>query len=579
MRKEGYPTTQFIKDYWLFLDGHRFSFLFFTLLRSSSVLANFGMVYFLGKIVDFFTTFQTGHSLSKFYLFTFLIGILGVYSVWMRVYSKFKLEKIGAQLQKEIRVKAMQNLMNFELSWHEKEAAGAKLEKIDHGAQSLTEFMHLFSNDLIGILTDTFAGLFLLATLSFSYFLYGLFIALLFNLGLFYFNKRIVFLAAQLDKSKEKISGKFHESISNLLTIKALGLKEQISQKVKTNEEDYYRLWLKAKNLGYWKIRVIKGLSAFSYAGFILLLGLDLTHSKITVGFIVTYAAYFNRLITGLDGLSNNLELFITQKSGVGRLMTILDAHSFKQEKNEIPENWKKIEFVNVTFSYKHKKVLQNFNLTVNRGEKIGLVGRTGSGKSTLFKLLLGLYKPQKGDILIDGMSVKKYDSNSLAEKFSIVLQESELFNTSLLENITIATNKENPEHLKKSILISQLETVIKTLPSGLHTLIGEKGYRVSGGERQRIGLARALYKDSSLLLLDEATSHLDSQTEYAIQKELEQLKDKTLLIIAHRLSTIKNVNKIIVLAQGKIIEEGTFNELAKKQGLFSTLSKLQRNK
>jgi ABC-type multidrug transport system fused ATPase/permease subunit len=205
--------------------------------------------------------------------------------------------------------------------------------------------------------------------------------------------------------------------------------------------------------------------------------------------------------------------------------------------------------------------VLRTSNFTINKFEKIGIVGHSGSGKSTLAKILLGLYELEDGKFKIDDVNFYDIKHSEITHNIAIVLQDSEMFNLSLKENITLL--KENDELLRLAIKVAQLEELITKLPEGMHTLIGEKGYRLSGGERQRIGIARAIFKNPQLLVLDEATSSLDSKTEELIQEGLEkELQKKTMIIIAHRLSTLKHVDRIYVFDNGRIAEEGKYDEL-----------------
>ena len=212
------------------------------------------------------------------------------------------------------------------------------------------------------------------------------------------------------------------------------------------------------------------------------------------------------------------------------------------------------------------------FNLERNRGEKIGIVGFSGSGKSTFFKLLLKLYLPKKGKILFDNKEIKEIKRESLLHKISYVPQDVELFNLSIKDNIKISSKNNNLKKYKMSLNTSLTNEVISKLPKKDLTILGEKGTRISGGEKQRIGIARALYKDSEILILDEATSNLDFNTERKIQNNLSMLKKKTLIVSAHRLSTLRNMDKIIFLEKGTIIEQGNFNQLIKNKGKFYIL-------
>ena len=258
--------------------------------------------------------------------------------------------------------------------------------------------------------------------------------------------------------------------------------------------------------------------------------------------------------------------------------MTIFRQEVVVQKGARISKKWKTINFENISFKYKNQNVLDIFNLQLNRGEKIGIVGKSGCGKSTLVKILLGLYNPSKGIISIDDKNLQEFSHDSITKEFSIVLQESEMFNLTLLENVTISSRKKDINKFKLAAKVAHLHNVIAKLPLGLNTLIGEKGYQLSGGERQRVGLARAIYKDSSLLILDEATSALDSKTEKHIQTELDKEK-RTMIIIAHRLSTLKNVDRILFMHKGKVAEMGSYSELIKKKGHFYKMNLLQKQR
>ncbi len=579
MGKRGeYTWGRFFKDYWMLLKGRRLRFTIFTILRSISNLAVFAIAFILGMIVDFFVAYEQGDSLNTFYIYVVSIAVLGTVQVWLRFFAKVRMQTIAANIRKEVRVKAMSKLMDLSLKWHEKEETGSKILKINRGGDSIFKGMKDFSNYGIIILMGIGGSMALFLGLNPKYFLFGLIFIAIYLTGEYYFNKRLIYWRMRLDQINERVSGKIHESASNLLTVKSLGLKGAFEKQTSKYEKQYYNTWVKTRDVSQIKMKTIKIFSSLGYAGFILLIGYDVISGLITVGSILVFATYFGKLQRGLYEVTHNMGDFIQAKSGVGRFMTIFGIETFAGEEGDnISGRWKKIEFQDVTFRYRNRSVLRDFNLIINRNDKIGIVGKTGCGKSTIVKLLLRLYKPQQGKILIDGKELSKYKQQSITDNIGVVLQESEMFNLSLLENITISTPKKYLARLKKSARIAQLDPLVRKLPYGFNTLIGEKGYQLSGGERQRVGLARALYKDTSLLILDEATSSLDSRTEELIQKGIERnLRGKTMLIIAHRLSTLKNVDRIIVMDRGKIVEEGSFGELLKKRGKFWQLYQLQ---
>ena len=579
--KESYTIHNFFRDIWKFLENNRMKYVFFVFLRALSEVAPFLIAFYLGKIVDFFTVYEKGQSLNHFYFFISIIGVLGILQVLTRMWAKNGCSVIGAKTRQSVREKSMSRLMDLELQWHENESAGSKIQKVNEGSNYIYRFFSDFTNNRsVSVLMGIFGSVAIFFVLGLKYALFSLVYAGIFLLVERHYSKRLRYWTDEMNKITEKVSGKIHESTSNVLSVKSLGLRKVFEKSTKKCEEEYFKVWSHTKNAGQAKTKITKSFAAVGYALFLLMVGKDFIVDAITLGSILVYAAYFDRLRSSLDHISETIDGFIQIQSGTGRLMTILGQEIFDRESKdllEIPKSWKKIEFRNLSFKYKDKKILKNFNLTIKRGEKIGIVGKSGCGKSTLTKLLLGLYKIEKGGIYIDGVNVNKFKHSSITNTITAVLQDSEMFDMTLAENISISTLKRNKNMFEKSIDISSLDELVVKLPKGLQTLLGEKGYRVSGGERQRIGIARAIYKNSPVLILDEATSHLDSRTEERIQESIaNELKDKTLIIIAHRLSTLKSVDRIIVMKDGKIVEEGKFEELIDKHGIFFDFYQLQ---
>jgi len=368
MPKEKYPWGSFLRDYWVFLEGRRFSFLFFTSLKALSDLVPFAIAYALGRTVDFFTVYNKGDSLQEFYFLVGAITILGGAQVWLRFFAKVKMQTIAADIRKEVRIKTMSKLMDLELKWHEKEETGSKLQKINEGGESIFEGIDRFSNEGLMILTGLIGGLILFLGLDWRYLVYTLVYAAIYLGGEMYFNRKLSFWRDQLNKIKEKVGGKIHESTSNLLTVKSLGLKNVFKEKTSSYEQKYYEVWTKTRNVSQSKMKTIKIFAALGYAGFIFLLGLDVVKGAITVGSILVFSTYFGRLKDSLDQLTNKSGDFIKVKSAVGRFMTIFGVEVFgRDDLAEIPRNWKKIEFRNVVFKYKAVTVLNISLLTEER--------------------------------------------------------------------------------------------------------------------------------------------------------------------------------------------------------------------
>ncbi len=578
--KEEYSWKQYFRDVWHLLKGKRVKFTFYSILRSAAQFIYFIIAYYFGKIIDFLTSYSSGEALTQFYIYVGLIAFFGAFTVWLRMFSKQGLKTIAANLRKETRLLALQKLVLADMGWHEKEDTGSKIQKINTGSNAVFESFQNLMNGGIGIIVGFVGSIVLFLVLDWRYLVFSLIFVIIYMLGEYYFNKKLNYWTDELNKVREKVSGKIHESASNILSVKSLGLNSAIHKKTESEEDEFLRVWTIKTDLGQLKFKTIKIFAAVMYALFILMVGFDVINGLITVGSVYVFVSYFGKLKGAMDEFTNKVAGFISVKSGLGRLMIILGLESRDETNLKLfPKNWKKIEFKDVSFKYKDKLVLKNFNLTINRNDKIGLVGRSGSGKTTIIKLLIGLYKPSEGDILVDGKTINQFNSDSVKESISIVLQDSEVFNMSMYENLTLMQKKKNGILIKNAVQISELLPIIKRLPQGIDTPIGEKGYQMSGGERQRLGIARALCRDSPIIIFDEATSALDSKTESKIQSAIDtKLTNKTTITIAHRLSTLKKSNKIIVLKSGKVIESGSYNQLIKNKGLFYDLYKKQSN-
>ncbi len=238
------------------------------------------------------------------------------------------------------------------------------------------------------------------------------------------------------------------------------------------------------------------------------------------------------------------------------------------------------IDFDNVSFAYGKNKVFSDFNLHIDNAEKVGVVGLSGAGKTTICNLLLRMYDVQDGQILINGIDIRDIKKDSLLKNISFVPQETTLFNRTIMENIRYAKPRATRAEIIAAAKKANIHDFIMNLPNGYDTLVGNNGIKLSGGQRQRVSIARALLKNAPILVLDEATSALDSENEQMIQKSLSNaMKGKTTLVIAHRLSTLKNMDRIVVIKNGKIIETGTHNQLLHKNGEYSKLWRIQTRK
>lgn len=563
---------------WFFLDDNRKQFLFWNITIFFIYFFKLVPPLFVGLIVDFFISYEGG-SLTKFYTYCAVIGGLYVVVSLIRLTAKRRLAGIGIYMRYKAKVLGFDRLLNFSLKWHDDENAGNKIQRISTGATSLKEWNHMAYSDIFPIITTFIGVLVIFLFLDYIFLLFFLVYMILFFSIEFYFNRKIAYLTDQKNKASEHSTGTYFEGASNILSIKTLGAKGSFTDNIEEAEGLAKEYYLKIRDTKTRKWYFFQSLNGIFLGLFLLLIGQAVLAERLTVGFIFVYYTYFVKLREGAEDVTFLIDKVIEYFSAIKRMMPIfLDEVDEYFGKEDFPKKWKKIEFNNVGFSYDDGFKIRSFSIDIAKGKKIGIVGVSGSGKSTLMKLLLGLYKIEKGNITIGNKDYYSISHNEITKNISTVLQETELFNMSLKENITLM--KKVPKHIfKTAIEVAQLDEIIGRLPEGLDTLIGEKGYRLSGGERQRVGIARAIVKSAQILILDEATASLDSATESKIQKGLEENLESTMIIVAHRLSTLKNVDEIVVFEKGKIIETGTFNSLVRKKGRFAELWNLQNKK
>ncbi len=557
------------KTIWMFLDRDRGRFIFFNILLFAVFFYELVPPFIMGKVVDFFTRYHSGDSLQSFYFYLIFLAISYALIALIRLYSKNVLSKTGIAVKSRAKIKGFERLMDASIEWHMEESTGNKVQRILTGSQGLFELIKLGSGNVYYIITN-FVGvsLFFLFT-NWAFFLFGLIYTLIFSVILFSFNKRMEALGLAYDQALEKSSGSYVEGTSNILSIKAVGAEKHLHSRLEAQETNVKELQFALADANNKKWRFFQVWNGCSYGILLFLIGQQVMAGAISVGLILVLYTYFNKLRDAANDTNDIGMSFIGFKIDVGRMMPIFKGKPTVRSGNKpFPNDWNAITIKDADFSYSSgQKGLSKFDLVIPRGARIGVAGVSGSGKSTLVKIMLGLYELKGGQFKIGNRDFYDISHEEITNNIAVVLQETELFNLSLRENITMMRDFDQ-ELFNRAVEIADLKEVIARLPEGLDTNIGERGYSLSGGERQRIGIARAIYKDCPIILLDEATSALDSTTEKRIIDHLfgDSAKDKTFIIVAHRLATLRNADEVVVIDRGTIAEQGRFGQLIKRK-------------
>lgn len=391
----------------------------------------------------------------------------------------------------------------------------------------------------------------------------------------------------RLDKYMENTQSRTSEIVTNIKTVKAFATEaqEHKRQRQRLNREFKvvdYRIHLGYIKLSTWQRTIIQ-FCVFAVLGLVLAATVN---GQISLGHFVTTLTVSSMAYAELEPINNLAEIFAR------RYASMLRYHEFMQQPTGVdaaslvdtqegtsPYSFSgKLEFSHLSFGYDPSRlVLQDINLLIEPYQTVALVGRSGSGKSTLVKLLFRYFEPLEGRILIDGGDIRQLDVGAYRRRLAIVHQEVDVFNGTLLDNITYGNRKASFEQVQEACRIARVDEVIQQLPQGYYTVVGERGVRLSGGQRQRLGIARALLLNPDVLIFDEATSSLDYESERSIQLAMRSiLGTRTTIIIAHRLSTVREADKIVVLDQGRIVEVGSHAQLLRSEGIYHRLHSLQ---
>lgn len=576
-----------LKIYWEFLSKYKGLLLVTAAVSLIIEVLSLTEKLIFKEVVDNGTAFgEKTITVDMFTHILFLVAVVFIAAIIIRALAKWIVMQLITNLEtkliRDLKQKYYNHIIRLSHSFHVTHKTGSLIARIGRGAGAIERMTDFIVWNILPIIFQL-----ILVGTSLVYFAWSSAIIVFSTIAVFVGYS--VWMQGIQRKENDKLNriedrekANIADSFTNIDSIKYFG-------KELFKIGNYSEINLKATNA----LKKFWNYYSWSDAGQNLILGIgtflliyfpikSLLAGTMTLGTVVliytVYGSMFGYVYSFMHGLR-------------GYYRSMIDFHDLfqygkieqevKDKENAIDVKIQKgeIEFKNVSFNYKEKKnIFSNFSLKINPGEKVALVGHSGSGKTTIIKLLYRFYDVTKGAILIDKEDIRSFKQEALRSELSIVPQEGVLFDDTIYNNIKFSNPDASRKEVLAAIKAAQLDKLIKGLPKKENTIVGERGVKLSGGERQRVSIARALLANKKIIVLDEATSSLDSQTEHDIQNDLKKLLEgRTAVIIAHRLSTIMHADKIVVLEKGKIVQTGTHNELISKPGLYQKLWSLQK--
>ena len=491
---------------------------------------------------------------------------------------------MGVYMERDLRNELFQHYQKLSFSFYDEQKTGQLMSRLTNDLFSLTELYHHGPEDIVISLIKFFGAFIILATINLQLTLIVFAFIPVMGAFIYYYNRKMKRAFKRNKQRVGDINARIEDNLSGIRVVKSFG--NESHEIIKFHDENS-RYVSSKKNSYFYMGKFHSGLGAFTSmvtVAAVFFGAIFISNDGLNTADLIAFLLYINNLIDPVKKFINFTEQFQDGITGFERFMEILEIEpdiKDKKDAHNLLDVKGAIEYRHVGFRYNQKSdyVLKDIDLKVAPGEYIALVGSSGAGKTTICSLLPRFYEVSEGDIFIDGQNIKDIKLNSLRQNIGIVQQDVYLFAGTILDNIRYgrfdATDEEVIEAAKKA----NAHDFIMELPDGYDTDCGQRGVKLSGGQKQRLSIARVFLKNPPILIFDEATSALDNESEHIVQESLESLaKNRTTLVIAHRLSTIKNAKRICVLSNEGIVEEGTHEELLKKNGQYAGFYNLGKN-
>jgi glucan exporter ATP-binding protein len=563
---------------WEFLKKYKKRVFFIALIAIMGSFISAVIPYIYGRLVDIAISESLNIQLIGAILFFWLI--LSLLGDWSSRFTQTQGSYIAIDSYNDLLLQTSGHILDLPLSFHKRKKMGEIIRRVYRGADYLETIINQVVFNVGPNFLTVLGALIIMTLVEWRLTLLLFIILVLYSLVSIWKTKPIIKIQKRMNKAYERAYGDLYDSILNIQTVKSFTNEETEKKKMAKDFRDRAARQSKSfmdswRQLDAWQQTIFSLGFIFVFGGAIFFL----KEGAITTGQLVMFIGYISLAYRPFGMLANDYRIISTGLAAIQRAVKLLRVVPEPyQEEKKLKDIKGKIEFINVSFGYQGKQnVLREISFKVKPGQMVALVGESGVGKTTLVDLISRYYIPKQGKILIDGQDISEVNLESLRKNIAIVPQEVTLFNDTIKNNIRYGRPRATDREIIEAAKAAHVDEFVRKFDKKYDQLVGERGIKLSTGQKQRVAIARAILRDPKILILDEATSSLDTATERLVQEALARLiKGRTTFVIAHRLSTIQKADLILVLEKGRIVEEGEHQELISKGGVYKKLCELQ---